>query len=153
MKPSCAYNIRQQCQPNHRFLAKQACHQQEETPFGPSLVSTMTVEIPPKIGALMALDGAPAALNLVQEVTVPDGSILTYDWLIFVPSESICLCGQMILGDFEPLKIVWILETHHIVVRIYAPCEVFIMFDSFCHALIILEYFSSSISCMLSNAR
>ena len=68
-----------------------------KTPFGPSLVSTITVEIPPRIGALIAnSDGAPAAVNLVHEVTVPNGSILTNDWLIFVPSESICLWGQII---------------------------------------------------------
>ena len=84
MKPSCAYNIRTTMSTESPIFGEVGMSStRRKTPFGPSLVSTMTVEIPPKIGALMAnSDGAPAALNFVQEVTVPDGSILTYDWLI-----------------------------------------------------------------------
>ena len=40
-------------------------------------------------------EGAPAALNFVQEITSPYGSILMKDSVIIFPSESICLCGQI----------------------------------------------------------
>ncbi len=45
-------------------------------------------------------EGAPAALNFVQEITSPYGLILIRESAIIFPSESICLCGQIIPSWF-----------------------------------------------------